>query len=70
MNKSSIKTSIQIIHNPISLIRLKETFKTKTENKPQGGGHYLIWPIRVCAAKLKQGIDLKVFSLQGIKLHY
>ena len=38
MNKSSIKTSIQIIHNPISLIRLKETFKTKTENKPQGGG--------------------------------
>ena len=37
MNKSSIKTSIQIIHNPISLIRLKETFKTKTENKPQGG---------------------------------
>ena len=69
MNKSSIKTSIQIIHNPISLIRLKETFKTKTGNKPQGGGgHYLIWPIRVCAAK--QGIDLKVFSLQGIKLHY
>ena len=70
MNKSSIKTSIQIIHNPVSLIRLKETFKTKTENKPQwgGGGHYLIWPIRVCAAK--QGIDLKVFSLQGIKLHY
>ena len=67
MNKSSIKTSIQIIHNPISLIRLKETFKTKTENKPQGG-HYLIWPIRVCAAK--QGMDLKVFSLQGIKLHY
>ena len=38
MNKSSIKTSIQIIHNPISLIRLKETFKTKTENKPRGGG--------------------------------
>ena len=37
MNKSSIKTSVQIIHNPISLIRLKETFKTKTENKPQGG---------------------------------
>ena len=68
MNKSSIKTSIQIIHNPISLIRLKETFKTKTENKPRGGGHYLIWPIRVCAAK--QSIDLKVFSLQGIKLHY
>ena len=41
MNKSSIKTSIQIIHNPISLIRLKETLKTKTENKPQGG-NYLI----------------------------
>ena len=68
MNKSSIKTSIQIIHNPISLIRLKETLKTKTENKPQGGGNYLIWPIRVCAAK--QGVNLKVFSLQGIKLHY
>ena len=65
MNKSSIKTSIQIIHNPISLIRLKETFKTKTENKPQGG-HQLIWPI--CAAK--QGMDFKVFGLQGIKLHY
>ena len=67
MNKSRIKTSIQIIHNPISLIRLKETLKTKTENKPQGG-HYLIWPIWVCAAK--QGMDFKVFSLQGIKLHY
>ena len=65
---ASIKTSIQIIHDPISLIRLKDTFQTKTENKPQGGGHYLIWPIRVCAAK--QGMDFKVFSLQGIKLPY
>ena len=67
---ASIKTSIQIIHDPISLIRLKDTFQTKTENKPQGGGggHNLIWPIRVCAAK--QGMDFKVFSLQGIKLHY
>ena len=65
MNKSSIKTSIQIIHNPISLKRLKETLKTKTktENKPQG-----VWPIQVCAAK--QGMDFKVFSLHGIKLHY
>ena len=33
------------------------------------GGHFLIWPIRVCAAE--QGMVLRVSSLkQGIQIHH
>ena len=63
MNKSSIKTSIQIIHNPISLIRLKETFKTKTENKPQGGA--LTYLADMCC---KTGYGFQGFWSSGYKI--
>ena len=34
-----------------------------------GGGHPIIWPIRVCAAE--QGMVFKVLSLKkGIQFHY